>query len=33
MPGFINGPTNYAYLRGKINNIEKNIYLFIRILN
>lgn len=28
MPKFINGPTNYVQLKGKINNIEKNIYLF-----
>lgn len=27
-PEFINGPTNYAYLKGNINGIEKDIYLF-----
>jgi hypothetical protein len=27
-PEFINGPTNFAYLKGNINGIEKNIYLF-----
>lgn len=27
-PEFINGPTNYAILKGTINGIEKNIYLF-----
>ena len=26
---FINGPTNYAILKGKINEIEKNIFLFM----
>ena len=29
MPEFINGPINYAYLKGEINGIEKNIYLFM----
>ena len=29
MVQFINGPTNYAHLKGKINGIEKNIYLFM----
>ena len=29
MPKFINGPVNYAHLRGKINGIQKNIYLFM----
>jgi hypothetical protein len=28
MPEYINGPTNYAHLNGKINGIEKNIFLF-----
>ena len=28
MPQFINGPTNFIQLKGTINNIEKNIYLF-----
>ena len=29
MTQFINGPINYAYLEGKINGIEKKIYLFM----
>jgi len=29
MPKFINGPTNYAYLRRKINGVKKNKYFFI----
>ncbi len=28
MPKYINGPTNYAHLKGTIKGIEKNIYLF-----
>lgn len=28
MPEFINGPTNFAHLKGIINGIEKDIYLF-----
>jgi len=28
MVKFINGPTNFVYLKGKINNIDKDIYLF-----
>jgi hypothetical protein len=33
MPKYINGPINYAYLKGNINGIEKNIYLFMDIHN
>jgi hypothetical protein len=29
MPEFINGPTNYVYLKGTINDVEKDIYLFM----
>ena len=29
MPRYINGPTNFAYLKGTINGITKNIYLFM----
>lgn len=29
MPTFVNGPTNFAYLKGTINGITKNIYLFM----
>jgi ACT domain-containing protein len=29
MPKFINGPTNYAHLKGMINGVEKNVYLFM----
>ena len=29
MPKFINGPANFAHLKGTINGITKNIYLFM----
>lgn len=29
MPKYINGPTNYVQLYGKINNVDKNFYLFM----
>ena len=29
MPKYINGPTNYVQLKGKINGYEKNIFLFM----
>ena len=29
MVKFINGPTNYVYLKGTINGVEKNIYFFM----
>ena len=33
MVKFINGPTNYAHLKGIINGVEKNIHLFMDIHN
>ena len=27
-PEYINGPTNYAYLKGNLNGIEKEIHIF-----
>lgn len=29
MPQFINGPANFAHLKGTINGIDKDIYLFM----
>ena len=29
IPKYINGPINYVYLKGNINGINKNIYLFM----
>ena len=29
MTEYINGPINFAHLRGSINGIDKNIYFFM----